>query len=889
MPHDWAIAGPFEPRGNANTGKLPWKGVGWYCKTFTVSDNEVGKPFFLDFDGVMASPEVYVNGVKSGGWDYGYLGFRVDATSFVKRGANVVAVRADTRHIHSRWYPGAGIYRKVVKTVCEPVHVAHQKTYVTTPEVSASSARVSVSSAIRNDTERPAIADVTVTLKDGVGTTAAEEKIGRLSVAPGDETPVAAAFSLASPKLWDVDAPNLYTAKIVVRAVGGEDAETIRFGIRSFAFLPEDGFHLNGRRVQLQGINLHSDLGPLGMAFNASAMRRQLALMKEMGANALRTSHNCMAPEVLDLCDEMGFFVWDECFDKWEATSGRRSDQNLEEYVARNLRGFVLRDRNHPCVFVWSIGNELETAGGNPRNPGVSAERCARFRDVVRGVDATRPVGMGCYSGAALKNGDFTPLDLIGWNYVEGYRRVHAKYPDKPTVYSESASAVSTCGFYPSALPEHRRDFGWDAMAFDSYDRVTSIDMADTEMARMRRDRYVAGEFVWTGIDYLGEPYPCVASFWTNAPPERLARSSAFGIADLTGVPKDRYYLYRSAWNHCAETVHLVSHWTWPDRVGKTLPVYVYTSGDAAELFVNGRSLGRREKGAVYDRPMNLAAGKPATASTAQSDHAPGCAADGDAETRWCASGPETNQWWQVDLGAPVAFRYFGLAFEADAATYGYTVSASDDGAAWRPLFAKPLGAAAPAAVECPSTCRYVRVSFDGLKSKMWASIREFTLTDRKPDNPYYDVCKDYRLLWRAVPYEPGALKVVAYRNGARIGEETVRTAGKPVRVRLTPERAALPADGETLAFVQVDVVDKAGVRDPRAMNVVRFAISGPGEIVVVGNGDASGLASFKDVAQHPLYFGKAVVIVRRLSGKTGDVALTAACDGLKTDAVFFK
>jgi beta-galactosidase len=888
LPHDWAIAGPFESRGDANTGKLPWKGVGWYCKTFTVSDGEVGKRFFLDFDGVMASPEIYVNSAKVGGWDYGYLGFRVDATPFVKRGANVIAVRADTRQIHSRWYPGAGIYRKVVKTVCDPVHVAYQATCVTTPEVGAERACVSITSAVRNDSDRAANAEVIVALIDAVGKTVAEKKIGSVSLPLAGEAPVSAAFSLTSPKLWDIAAPNLYMARIVVRAKDSEDAETVRFGIRSFAFLPEDGFHLNGRRVQLQGINLHSDLGPLGMAFNASALRRQLALMKEMGANALRTSHNCMAPEVLDLCDEMGFFVWDECFDKWEATSGRRADQNLEEYVSRNLRGFARRDRNHPCVFVWSIGNELETSGGNPRNPGVSAVRCALFRDVVRGVDATRPVGMGCYSGAALQNGDFAPLDLIGWNYVEGYKRVHLKYPDKPTVYSESASAVSTYGYYPATLPESRHDFGWDAVAFDSYDRVVSIDLADTEMARMKRDRYVAGEFVWTGIDYLGEPYPCVPSFWTNTPPERLARSSAFGIADLTGIPKDRYYLYRSAWNRRAETVHLVPHWTWPDHVGKTLPVYVYTSGDAVELFVNGRSMGRREKGVAYDRPTNLASGKPAKASTSQSDHAPGCAADGDAETRWCASGPETNQWWQVDLGAPVAFRYLGLALEVDAATYGYAISASDNGSEWRPLFAKPLGASAPAAIDCPATCRYVRVSFTGLKSKMWASIREFTLSDRKPDNPYYDVCKDYRLLWPAVTYEPGELKAVAYRGGKRIGEDTVRTAGTPVRVQLTPESMALPADGETLAFVQVDVVDKDGIRDPWAMNRVRFTVSGPGEIVAVGNGNANGLDSFKDVSQHPLYFGKAVVVMRRAAGKTGAVVLTAACDGLMSASVVF-
>jgi beta-galactosidase len=338
VPHDWAISGPFDAKADGGTGKLPWRGVGWYRKTFTLPASDAGKRAFLDFDGVMASPEVYINGQKAGGWDYGYIGFRVDATPFVRFGQpTVVLVRADTRNHHSRWYPGAGLYRQVTLTLCDPVHVVHQATFVTTPSVSAQKADVHVVTAVTNASDRPLEATLTVALVDPSGQVAAT-KTQSLAVPAHGNAPCAQLFPLASPRLWDLDSPNLYQARISVRAGGLADAETTRFGIRSFSFPPDDGFHLNGRRVQIQGVDLHADLGPLGMAFNRSAMRRQLEIMKDMGFNALRTSHNCAAPDVLELCDEMGIFVWNEAFDKWEGTSGRRGDQNLEEYVSRNLR-----------------------------------------------------------------------------------------------------------------------------------------------------------------------------------------------------------------------------------------------------------------------------------------------------------------------------------------------------------------------------------------------------------------------------------------------------------------------------------------------------------------------------------------------------------------------
>ena len=891
VPHDWAISGPFDPKADGGTGKLPWRGVGWYRKTFSLDAGCAGKRVYLDFDGVMASPEVFINGQKAGGWDYGYIGFRVDATPFVAFGApNVVAVRADTRNHHSRWYPGAGLYRKVTLTLCDPVQVAHEATFITTPEVSAAQAVVQVDSAVTNATAQAADAAVAVTLLGPDGTPAAEAKLS-LKVPAGAATPFTHRFTLAAPHLWDMASPNLYQARVSVKAGASSDAETTRFGIRSFAFPADDGFHLNGRRVQLQGVDLHADLGPLGMAFNRSAMRRQLEIMKDMGFNALRTSHNCPAPEVLELCDEMGIFVWNEAFDKWDGTSGRRSDQNLEDYVSRNLRQFVRRDRNHPCVFVWSIGNEIPPAKpGKPEDPGMTEPRCTLFRSVIRALDTTRPVGIGCCHGNAVGMGIFEHLDITGWNYGGQYANIKAKYPGKPVLYSESASALSSYGFYALPPPQNKTDYAVDDLEVCSYDNNAApwSDIPDPEFARMARDRYCGGEFVWTGIDYLGEPTPYMHYFeqMRKYPQEQMARSSYFGITELCGIPKDRYYLYRSHWNKQDVTVHILPHWNWPGKEGQNVPVYVYTSGDSAELFLNGKSLGRRAKGQPQAKPANFAAGKTATASSAEKtaahDNPASAALDGDAGTRWCASSEAAPQWWQVDLGAPAAFRFVSVTFESDPKGYGCEILLSDDGAAWRPHFAKTLGQTAPAAIDKPATCRYVRVAFTGLDKGRWASIREFALTDKQPPNPYYDICDTYRLRWLDVAYQPGELKAVAYQNGRKIGEQVMRTAGPAVAVKLTPEKAELPADGESVVFVQVDVTDAAGVRDPRATNLVRFSLAGPGEIVAVANGNPRATDSFADVSKHPLYFGKAVAVLRRNAGSTAPITLTATADGLK-------
>ena len=760
VPHDWAIEGPFDSASkDGDTGKLPWRGVGTYRRTFVVSECDVAGTVAFDFDGVMARPRVNVNGKLAGGWDYGYQSFRVDATPFVVPGTNLLEVVADTSRHRSRWYPGGGINRKVVLKTLPRAHFVYNGIAVATPVAERDRAVVRVRWETTNVVDS---AQIRVRLLlEGV------EKACRVTDAAKDEM----TFELENPQIWDVDSPCLYRAECTLSSGGETATEIVRFGIRKIEFpvgagadagvWEKNGFHLNGRRVQLKGVNLHEDMGILGRAYCRSAVRRQLLLMKDMGANALRTSHNPVAPEMLDLCDELGILVWDECFDKWDDTASRFPEEPLEPYIERNLRQFVRRDRNHPSVIVWSMGNEIGGCVGDKRDfthdpDGMTLERCARFRDAMRGEDATRPVGNGNMPHVAKDEffdmGIWDDLDITGWNYLASHEKAKAKYPAKPVVYTESASAGSTYGFYagPSIRP-HGYRVGAESAAkqMDSYDLGTTIDIADIEFDRMERSPWCAGEFVWTGIDYLGEPIP----FRTDA------RSSYFGIVDLTGVPKDRYWLYRAYWNKDAETVHILPHWnhyalstndyrlTTNDYRLTTTPVFVYTSGDAAELFVNGRSQGMRRKGA-YDLP-----------------------------------GGRTN------------------------------------------------------------SC--------------------------------YRVCGKYRLMWFDTVYEPGEVKAVAYRSGKRIGEAVVRTAGDPVALKLTRDYY----DGG-YAFFQVDAVDSAGVRNPLADNRLSFSVSGPGRIVAVGNGNPRAMESFADPSAHSLFFGKAVVVVRREG--PGRITLSACADGLE-------
>lgn len=880
LPHDWAISGPFNPEEHGYAAKLPWKGVGWYRKTFTLPASESGKRVYLDFDGVMAFPEVYVNGQSAGQWDYGYMSFRVDATPYVQFGQkNIIAVRCDTRNQGTRWYPGAGIYRKVTMVVCEPVHIGHWATYVTTPEITDKQATVTIQTVIENHLDADSPATVRFALTDPAGKSIAEGRQD-LTLPAGGTKELGQSIKFGNPVRWDITAPNLYAMKVTVES-GGKvmDTDIVNFGLRTFKFTANDGFHLNGRRVQMFGVNLHHDQGPLGAAFYPRAMERQLQIMKEMGVNTIRTSHNPPSPELLDLCDRMGLVVWDEAFDKWDDKAGRVNGKPpLEEYGEKQIRNFVMRDRNHPSIVVWSIGNEI---GNQPYDrEGKSPERVKFMREFMLKYDDTRPVGMACHIPQTANEPILDALDLAGWNYLRRYSIYRERYPDKPIIYSESASALSTRGFYELPLPTVKTDYPDDTFQVNSYDLNAAAwsDIPDQEFALMKRDSFVAGEFVWTGFDYLGEPTPF----------DQEARSSYFGIVDLCGIPKDRFYLYRSYWRPDAKTIHILPHWNWPDRVGKNVPVFVYTNGDSAELFLNGKSLGRRIKGQQPEKPVNLADGKAVAASTEeyQKANTAAHAFDSDSQTRWCAGSGSADQWLQVDLGKPEMIRYIALEFEQEEKNYGYEIRVSDDGENWKTIVTKPSssqprwGGPREKFHNADTAARYVRIVFTDLRNDCWASVRQFGVYPEKVESDYYAPTYDYRLRWNEVVYEPGELKAVAYKDGSRIGEAVMRTAGAPASIRLTPDRTELTASGEDLAYILVEALDKNGTLCPLADNMVRFEIKGPAEIAGVGNGNPISYEPFQ-ADYRKLFYGKAMLILRTKEGESGTIRVTATADGL--------
>jgi hypothetical protein len=424
-------------------------------------------------------------------------------------------------------------------------------------------------------------------------------------------------------------------------------------------------------------------------------------------------------------------------------------------------------------------------------------------------------------------------------------------------------------------LPEGKTQYS-KQFQVDSYDHNAArwSDIADREFQLMENDRFVAGEFVWTGFDYIGEPTPF----------DKEARSSYFGIVDLCGIPKDRFYLYRSYWRPEATTVHILPHWNWPDRVGQNVPVYVYTNGDSAELFLNGKSLGRRTKMTEPAKPVNLALGKPAKAGTEETNRGNmiNHANDGDIETRWCAENEVVEQWWQVDLGDVQAVGLLDIDFEKEARNYLYQIKASTDGSTWQMIATKNewTGDTTRAGHQLDVQTRYLRIEFTQLQEGAWASIREFSVYAKKTELSYYAVIDKYRLRWVDVVYEPGELKAVAYKNGQRIGEAVMRTAGKPAALRLTPDRKELSATGEDLCYILVEAVDGKGTLCPLADNSVRFKVEGPAVIAGIGNGNPMSFEPFQ-ADSRKLFFGKAILILRTKENQAGAVHVTAESDGL--------
>ena len=647
LPHDWAIELGFNAVIDGHTGKLPWRGIGVYSKTLTLSAEDLKNRYVLSFDGVMAFPEVTINGVYAGGWDYGYLGFQVDATPFLHEGENLIKVRCDTREHRSRWYPGAGIYRNVDLIVTSrELWLPEGSVWIVADVQPETTTSGSADLLIRlspdlEDAYKDASVGIRITEKRENGETIFEKKVDGVTFRTGrhqdsdaekfvqysgptyNEPRFELTAQLDKVRLWDVDEPNLYLVDVIIFNKDGAEIDSVQipFGFRKAEFTVDDGFYLNGRRVQLYGVDLHHDQGLIGAASHPAAIHRQLSIMRDMGANAIRTSHNPNSSAFMDLCDEMGFIVWDELFDKWDGTAGLRPvKDDFFDFSERQAAQFVRRDRNRPSVCAWSIGNEIASIEANyadASNPDKDAKkRVAHLCEAVKKYDQTRLIGLGCYVENVLgdnppKVDSLSPLSIMGWNYGAKYRQGRKSYPNVPVVYTESSSAFSTRGHYVLNHPEKKDQYDERSWQVDSYDLISANgprDIPDYDFYRMEQDRYVAGEFVWTGFDYLGEP----------APFERFAKSSYFGIVDLCGTPKDRFYLYRSYWNRRDTTVHILPHWNWDykptpkdrshiipisnsevnweGKTPETVPVYVYTSGDSAELFLNGKSLGRRAK-----------------------------------------------------------------------------------------------------------------------------------------------------------------------------------------------------------------------------------------------------------------------------------------------------
>lgn len=741
LPHDWGIAGPFKLQAPGSTGKLPWEGIGWYRKHFMVPASDKDRRLYLEVDGAMSYANVWINGQYVGGWPYGYSSWELDLTPYVKAGAeNVLAVRLDNPPDSSRWYPGGGIYRNVWLVKTGPVHVAHWGTYVTTPEISPAAATVKIQVTVENDAKIAA----TVSVKNEVyelkadgdkGESVATTTTDGVQVAPQGQQMIPAQATIKTPRLWSLEKPHRYVVVTSIEQNGKRlDHYETPFGIRTIKFDANHGFFLNGEHVRLNGVCDHADLGALGTAINTRALQRQIQILQQMGCNAIRTSHNPPAPELLDLCDRMGMLVMDESFDCWERGK-RPNDYHLlfDDWHEKDWRAELRRDRNHPGIILWSIGNEVPDQG-TPAGPRIAAE----LTRIAHEEDPTRPTTAACDHIASGFDGFQANLDVFGYNYKPFlYAKVHAANPGLPIFGSETASCISSRGEYFYPVSTNKND-GKSGFQMSSYDLSAPpwATIPDTEFKGQDENPFVAGEFVWTGFDYLGEPTPYDA-------PNDPSRSSYFGIVDLAGFKKDRFYLYQARWRPDLPMAHLVPQcWNWPDRTGQTTPVFVYTSGDSAELFLNGKSLGRKTR----------------------------------------------EQY-------------------------------------------------------------------------------------------------EYRLCWNGVKYEPGRLKVVAYKNGKRWATDMVRTTGPAAKLALQPDRKKIHANGEDLSFVTLTVEDKNSLMVPRAANAIHFEISGPGEIAATDNGDPTDLVSFPS-RDRKAFNGFCLVIVRSKAGQSGTIKLTAISDGLKAASV---
>jgi beta-galactosidase len=768
LPHDWAIEGPFSDTLENNTGLLPWKGIGWYRKHFTVSDNDKGKRIYVDFDGAMANAKVWLNGKYVGEWPYGYTSFRLDFTPYIITGKeNIIAVRLDTKNWDSRWYPGAGLYRNVWLVKTSQLHIANNGVFCTTPEIKKERGILSVQAEVESHLNDPipvAVKAIVYKLNEKfepAGTPVAESVVATATIEGMKNHAFRFDIPVKEPVLWDINNPELYRVAVtVMQGTTVTDRYETNFGFRTLNFTPRDGFLLNGKRVEIRGVCNHHDLGALGTAFNTSAAARQLGILKEMGCNAIRTSHNPPVPELVDLCDKMGFLIQVEAFDAWK-TPKKRNDYNLlfNAWHCEDIKAMVRRDRNHPSVFIYSTGNEVN----DQNNPALSES----LRAIVKSEDNTRPVTVGCNWDESGTNGFQKTVDVFGINYrLYRYDAFFALKDNAnlPFLSTESASTVSSRGeyFFPIVQGDLDNNLpGKGIFQITSYDVAYPAWASTPDQQWTLLDKFPAamGEFVWTGFDYIGEPTPYYGDMTGLKPDSRgyketlkmlekegvtevPSRSSYFGIMDLAGFKKDRFYLYQSRWRPELPMAHILPHWNWPKRKGLVTPVYVYTSGDEAELFLNGKSLGKKKKA-------------------------------------------------------------------------------------------------------------------------------EF----------------EYRLKWDDVVYQPGELKVIAYKNGAKWAEDVVRTTDKASVLSMAADRPAVHPDGTDLIFITVRIEDKNKLLVPGSNNQLSFSIEGPGRIIATDSGDATSHESFQAKSKKA-YNGLCLVIVAAEKGAKGLFTVKAESKGLKAASV---
>ncbi|MEN3324991.1 DUF4982 domain-containing protein [Mariniflexile soesokkakense] len=603
VPHDWAIYGPFDKEidkqnvaivqngeniaseKTGRTGALPHIGTAWYRNKFTISELDLTKKVILFFEGAMSEPQIYLNGKKVGEWAYGYSYFYFDVSEFIKKGENTLAVKLTNKEFASRWYPGAGLYRKVSLITKNKANINQWGTFITTPFISKDVAKVNVKT--KASVENGYLV-TTVFDADGkqVSTDKSSSKFGN----EFDQN-----IKVENPKLWSPETPYLYKSvtQLFVNEELKDEVSTL-FGIREIKYEAKKGFSLNGKVRKFKGVCLHHDLGPLGTAINKAALRRQLTILKDMGCDAIRSSHNMPSIEQLELCDEMGFMFLAESFDEWAKPKVKNGYHRFfDDYAEKDIVNLVQATKNHPSIVMWSSGNEVPDQWGDE-----GVKRAKWLQDIFHREDPTRPVTVGMDQvKATMESGFGALLDIPGLNYrVHLYEDAFKKFPQGFILGSETASTVSSRGIYKFPVVQEKNK-QYDDFQSSSYDleACSWSNVPDEDFVLQDDKPWVIGEFVWTGFDYLGEPTPYDES-WPS-------RSSYFGISDLAGLPKDRFYLYRSRWNTTDETLHILPHWNWEGREGETTPVFVYTNYNSAELFVNGKSMGVQKKN--HSTPQN--------------------------------------------------------------------------------------------------------------------------------------------------------------------------------------------------------------------------------------------------------------------------------------------